>query len=493
MGKTVCIIGAGVGGLMAGAFLAKKGYQVTVLEKATKVGGSAGSYVRKGRTFPTGATIAFGLEEQGLLDTLIKELQLDLPFQLLQHPMDIILSDRRVSIYQGQERWDEELQQVMPERQKDVQAFWKKLEQISEYVYGVTATGVSMPIGRPYDLGKLPSHALTHPKAMLHLARYATWTVEDLLRKYNLESYDPLRQLIDAQLMDAAQTDCTEAALLPSSLALAIYRRGSFYIEKGMGQLCEVLAERIVELGGEVILAATVKELSYEQKKWHVTSRKRSGEFDLVINNTGISFGKGTSYADSDSFSWGAFRVDALLKDSFWHQELKGRPLPFALQIVPSKEQTVLFTDVHGPVYATFQPAYDDKGERVLEEVMMTISIHANEDGWRKESKDEYKAIKQQITDAMFEEIQKVINIEDYLIYEESGTPLTYKKYMGKTSVGGFPLTVRNAITKPKSVRSSLPQLYIVGEQAFPGPGTLSSALSGYHAARAIMYTHRLK
>lgn len=53
---------------------------------------------------------------------------------------------------------------------------------------------------------------------------------------------------------------------------------------------------------------------------------------------------------------------------------------------------------------------------------MMTISIHANEDGWRKESKDAYKAIKQQITDAMFEEIQKVINIKDYLIYEESGT-----------------------------------------------------------------------
>ncbi len=224
-----------------------------------------------------------------------------------------------------------------------------------------------------------------------------------------------------------------------------------------------------------------------------MTSRKRSGEFDIVINNTGVSFGKGTSYADSDSFSWGAFRVDALLKDTFWHQELQGRPLPFALQIVPSKEQTVLFSDVHGPVYATFQPAYDDQGEKVPKEIMMTISIHANEDGWRKESKDAYKAIKQQITDAMFEEIQKVINIKDYLIYEESGTPLTYKKYMGKTSVGGFPLTVRNAITKPKSVRSPLPQLYIVGEQAFPGPGTLSSALSGYHAARAIMHTYHLK
>jgi phytoene dehydrogenase-like protein len=65
LSKSVCIIGAGVGGLTAAAYLAKEGYKVSVLEKATTVGGSAGWYVRKGRKFPTGATIAFGLEEKG--------------------------------------------------------------------------------------------------------------------------------------------------------------------------------------------------------------------------------------------------------------------------------------------------------------------------------------------------------------------------------------------------------------------------------------------
>lgn len=492
LSKTVCIIGAGIGGLMAGALLAKKGYSVTVLEKATTVGGSAGWYVRKGRTFPTGATIAFGLEERGLLDTLIKELQLNLPFEMMQHPMDVILEDRKVSIYQDETRWDDELLQALSERKQDVKDFWEKLEQISELVYAVTATGVSMPIERLYDLGKLPRFALTHPKSMLRLARYATWTVEDLLRKYNLQSYEPLRQFLDAQLMDAAQTDCTQAALFPSSLALTIYRRGSFYIEKGMGQLSEVLAQRIVELGGEVFVASPVKEISYEQKKWHVTSKKRSGAYDVVINNTGISFGQGTSHADSGTFSWGAFRVDTLLTDAFWHRELHARQLPFALQIVPSKEHDELFSDGHGPVYVTFQTAYNQHGEEVDGEIMMTLSIHANVEGWEKYSKEEYKAKKQKLTEAMLAEIQKVVNIEDYLIYEEAGTPSTYKKFIGKSGVGGFPLTVRNSIVKPKSIRSSLPQLYIVGEQSFPGPGTLSSALSGYYAARAIMHTHPL-
>ncbi len=149
------MIGAGIGGLMAGAMLAKEGYEVKVIEKATTVGGSAGSYVRKGHTFPTGATIAFGLEEQGLLDTLFKELDMKIPFELQTHPMDVVLEDRKISLYQDRVAWTKELEQVFHERKEDVLAFWHKLERIGEAVFGVIATGVSLPIQRVYDLGKL--------------------------------------------------------------------------------------------------------------------------------------------------------------------------------------------------------------------------------------------------------------------------------------------------------------------------------------------------
>lgn len=486
MSKTICVIGAGIGGLMAGALLAQEGYQVTVLEKATTVGGSASTYLRKGRRFPTGATIAFGLEEQGLLDSLFKKLKLDIELDLLEHPMDIVLEDRRISLYRDHGEWEQEIRSKMPERSEDVLAFWRKLEQISETVYRITATGVSMPIRKIYDLGTLPGYVIRHPLRMLALAKYAFSTVEDLLRKYKLETYQPLRQFLDAQLMDAAQTDCKEAALLPSSLALTIYRRGSFYIHKGMGELSEVLAKRITELGGSVLLVSPVEELVYEEKKWRVTSRKCSDSFDVVINNTGVSFGPGTSHADSDSFSWGAFRIDATLDKAFHREQLGGRQLPFALQIMPKQAMP----NGHGPVYATFQPSYNRRDEKVEDEIMMTVSIHTDTDSWEQYAKEDYVAKKQELTDAMYLEIGKALPVKQFVKYSEAGTPLTYGTFIGKTSVGGFPLTVKNAILKPKSVRSRLPQLYIAGEQAFPGPGTLSSALSGSHAARAVMREH---
>jgi len=42
--KTVCIIGAGIGGLTAGALLTKKGYKVTIFEKESLIGGRAISF-----------------------------------------------------------------------------------------------------------------------------------------------------------------------------------------------------------------------------------------------------------------------------------------------------------------------------------------------------------------------------------------------------------------------------------------------------------------
>ncbi|QWC23631.1 FAD-dependent oxidoreductase [Bacillus haikouensis] len=489
MSKSVCVIGAGVGGLTAAAYLAKEGYKVTVLEKATTVGGSAGWYVRRGRKFPTGATIAFGLEEKGLLRTVLNELDIDLPAEELLHPMDVILPEGKVSIVKNPGLWAQELKEAFHPRSGDVVRFWEALQRISDDVLAVTESRVSLPVRKRYDLGSLPRHAVQHPISMARLARYALYTVEDLMKKYQLDSYEPLRQLLNAQLLDAVQTDVREAALLPSSLALTIYRRGSFFIENGMGQLGKALAHRIKELGGGIMKVSPVESLVYEEsrKQWNVASRKCTSSFDFVINNSGISFGEGTSYESGDEFSWGAFRVDAILSSEGLSGKLKEKTLPFAYQIVPSLDSHTLRANTHGPVYVTFNHSVDRKGERVEGEVMMTVSLHTELESWSEYPEDEYKRIKEQVTEEILAEIGKVIPVKENLLFAEAGTPLTYERYIGKRAVGGFPLTVRNAITKPKSVRSSLPQLYIAGEQVFPGPGTLSSALSGYYAARSVM------
>jgi len=54
---TALIIGAGLGGITTAAYLAQKGYSVTVLEKNAAPGGRCGQIIREGHRFDTGPTL----------------------------------------------------------------------------------------------------------------------------------------------------------------------------------------------------------------------------------------------------------------------------------------------------------------------------------------------------------------------------------------------------------------------------------------------------
>ena len=56
------VIGAGCGGLTAGALLAGQGRRVAVLEQSGAIGGCVSSFERKGYTFDIGASIFEVLE-----------------------------------------------------------------------------------------------------------------------------------------------------------------------------------------------------------------------------------------------------------------------------------------------------------------------------------------------------------------------------------------------------------------------------------------------
>ena len=54
--KRVIIIGAGIAGISAAGILARKGYNVTLIEKNAYPGGRCGSYMKDGHRFDIGAT-----------------------------------------------------------------------------------------------------------------------------------------------------------------------------------------------------------------------------------------------------------------------------------------------------------------------------------------------------------------------------------------------------------------------------------------------------
>lgn len=74
MAKHVLIIGGGLGGLFTGAILAKEGWEVTILEKNTTIGGGLQSFKRFGEVFDTGMHVVGGLQEGGNIRRLCQYL-----------------------------------------------------------------------------------------------------------------------------------------------------------------------------------------------------------------------------------------------------------------------------------------------------------------------------------------------------------------------------------------------------------------------------------
>jgi len=77
MNDLALIIGAGIGGLTTGALLAKKGWQVIILEQSSRIGGCCGTFSRSGFKFDVGATLFPDILWSGL-DLVSRELGLDL-------------------------------------------------------------------------------------------------------------------------------------------------------------------------------------------------------------------------------------------------------------------------------------------------------------------------------------------------------------------------------------------------------------------------------
>ena len=89
----VIIVGSGVAGLTAGAYLAKSGRSVLICEKEPRYGGLVNSFERNGFVFDGGIR---ALENAGVLFPMLSHLGLEIEF--VKNHVSIGIEDRILSI-----------------------------------------------------------------------------------------------------------------------------------------------------------------------------------------------------------------------------------------------------------------------------------------------------------------------------------------------------------------------------------------------------------
>ncbi len=228
------VIGAGVGGLVCGCYLAKAGLKTVIIEKNPKVGGYCTSFSSKGFSFDTFVHSLGSCRKNGNITKIIEELNLTNEITLNRSdPSDIIITpNHRIFFWSDFRKTIQEFQENFPKEAKNIKDFF--------------------------------SYLLNHNNISLVSIRNNTF--KDLLDRY----------FANAELKAILGFPVLGNIGLPPSLAsafaaLKLYQEfmfdGGYYPSGNMQTFADVLAHKFNDYGGELILSNLVKKIDIKNNK----------------------------------------------------------------------------------------------------------------------------------------------------------------------------------------------------------------------------------
>jgi prolycopene isomerase len=251
----VIIIGAGIGGLVCGCYLAKAGKKVLIVEKNDKTGGYCTSFERNGFKFDACVHSLGSCREGGVLSGVLDDLKALSKIQIMKYsPSDTVLSTDLVVNFSRD--LDETIQDF-------VDNFPKESKAISTFF-----------------------HHIAKPNFAFLLTKSKRQTFKSVLDEYFVD--ERLKSILSIPLLGNAGLP---ASLISVGIAAMVYRElmfdGGYYPKGGMETIPKILTEQFLSFGGTMLLSSLVNEIKVKRNKIQgvVINKDFSLKSNYVISN----------------------------------------------------------------------------------------------------------------------------------------------------------------------------------------------------------------
>ena len=447
----VIIIGAGIGGLVCGCYLARAGLSVLIIEQHRKTGGYCSSFTRSRYSFDVGVHY-FGGVKKGILCKIIEELDLKDKIKFKQFdPTDkIFLPNKFVYLRSDHRETIEEFKKNFPNEKANITTFFNFVLQKSFF--------------KIYE-------------------KIFNLSVEQVLNSFFKDLQ--IKSIFNALLRNIGLTASHASALNFIILLREYLLDPGYYPVGGMQRFPDVLVKDLKQHGGDFSLSTKVTSILIKQNKAEgviVEDSKQIIKSDFVISNAdaSLTFTKLSKIKTRESnlvkkleTSPSAFavylglsaNVRRIIKDTctYWpfisyslkkspiisKKDLKNNTLPISI---------ITFPSAHDPV----QDRVDDIG---------TVSIFAITNY---ESKKFWQRNKNIFSDALIKQAENFIpGINKFIIVKEIATPQTFFEYTlnKKGSLYGFASTIKQISASNMPPKSSVDKLFSVGHWCTVGSG----------------------
>lgn len=492
MNTSAIIIGGGIGGLFTGAFLAKNGIKVTVLEKNNIIGGGLQCFRRKNKIYETGMHVMGGFEEGGSLSKICKYLGIldTLKIHHIDHNcMDEIRYEKTKEVFKipsGKEAFIAKMSEYFPHEAVGIKDYVDEIYRLTEEV----------PL---FYLREEPQGIVIHSDKFI-------WPADKLISHY---VSDKKLQEILAYLNPLYGGVEGHTPAYIHALINVLYINGASRFIDGSQQLADALKCVICAHGGDVLSNNEVTKIEVEDKNvvfvetqngnrfsgdWYISSIHPTEMLRLVPKGT---FLKGfTNRLNEIPISYSAFSLFI---------DLKPQTLPYI-------DHTCYYMEDYGAMWTQDQfdaknwpkgfmymtPPDSNQGEYASRLLVHCIMSYDQVRKWENTTVGHrgkaYNTWKQECTDKILSKLETIFSGFSKMISNVySASPLTIRDYYHtkEGAIFGYRKDCENLIFSQLPVYTKVKNLLLTG-QNINLHGICGVPLTAINTSEAILGTNTI-
>ncbi|RAL20196.1 FAD-dependent oxidoreductase [Lujinxingia litoralis] len=485
----VAVIGAGFGGLATALTLAEEGLDTALFERLTYPGGCASTFYRRGYRFEAGATLFSGFGPGQLFDTWIKRHNLPVRFESLDPLVTLRTAEMELAISSDRHALTAAFCAIPGAPTGALRRFFAYQQRVADALWALFDDPTLLP---PFTPANLTRHLGRSPRYLVLLNAVGR-SVGDVLKRFELASFQPLRTYLNAVCQITVQASADQAEAPFALAAIDYFFRGTGHIHGGIGQLATALTDAIQKLGGQVYMADPVRRLTREHDHWVLQSRRRTLRARFVVANLlpaallqllddpQLASPSLDRHHTAVQGGWGA----AMLYLGVDRTQL-ARPEAFHLELV---DQTDAPFREGNHVFCSVSDA-DEAGRAPDDQRVVTLSTHVRMARYADASPTERAAYIHDVQERMRQTLKlRAPELSHAIRFEMTASPRTFERFTARPHgyVGGVPRRKGLQNYRDLGPQQVAPDLYLVGDSVFPGQSTLAVALGGLRTARAIL------